>query len=187
MTRKRELYSSAIRSRLMIREALLELMKEKSFDSISISEIMKKADLVRRTFYAHYKTKEDVISMYIDELVCESFEDILKGVEECGGTMALIYFRLWNDHQEFINLLKESKQLILLNTFHIKTEFIRDEYNAFKNLGFSEGAEKYAARFYAGVMWTILAQWIESGMEETPEQLSVLLDELLSVTQRRVG
>lgn len=187
MARKRELYSSAIRSRQMIREALIELMKEKSFDSIFISEIMKRADLVRRTFYAHYKTKEDVILMYIDELICESFDEILKGVQKCNGTMALVYFRLWNEHREFINLLKESGQLILLNNFHKQIKYIHEQSNVFTNMGISKGAEKYAAKFYAGAMWSVLTQWIETGMKETPEELSELLSELFSIAERSEG
>jgi len=184
MTRKRELYASAIRSREMIREALLALMNEKAFDDISISEIMKRADLVRRTFYAHFKTKEEVISQYIDELVSASFDEILKDVEECSGTMALVYFRLWHGEKEFVSVLHQSKQLILLNTFHHQIQQLQEKNNVFTNMGIRAGAEKYAAKFYAGAMWSVLTQWIETGMEETPEELSEILKELLYISQR---
>ncbi len=183
MTRKRELYASAIRSREMIREALLALMKEKAFEDITISEIMKRADLVRRTFYAHFKTKEDVIAHYIDELVSASFDDILRDVEECSGTMALVYFRLWYGAKEFVSLLHQSNQLILLNTFHHQIQQLQEKNEVFTNMGFETGAENYAAKFYAGAMWSVLTQWIETGMKETPEELSDILNELFSISQ----
>jgi len=183
MVRKRELYSSAIRSRLMIRDALLELMSEKNFESISVSEIMKRADLVRRTFYAHYKTKEDIITQYIDSLINDSLDHVLNGVIKCNGSMALVYFRLWNDHKDFITLLKDNNQLVLLNNFHKYINYVHEQSNVFINMGLSSGASKYAAKFYAGAMWSVLSQWIETGMEETPEELSDLLYELFGVSQ----
>lgn len=178
MVRKRNLYSSAIRSRQMIREALIELMAEKHFYDISISEIMKRADLVRRTFYAHFKTKEDVLITYIDELISESIEEVMKGVQKCSGTLALIYFRLWYDHKEFVNLLKKNNQLPLLKAFEKYISHINKQFNAFSNMGFSKKAEKYASNFYAGAMWNVLDMWLEDGMEETPEELSDLFSEL---------
>lgn len=184
MSRKKELYSSAKRSKVMIRGALIDLMREKRFDDIFISEIMKRADLVRRTFYAHYKTKEDVILEYIDELISESFDEIFDGVRECNGTMALVYFRLWDQHKDFVNLLKDSGQLVLLNNFHKQIKEIDNRSNVFSNMGFSESIKKYAAKFYAGAMWSVLTQWIETGMKETPEELAALIQELFNVAER---
>ena len=43
-------YRSSIRSKTMIKEALLELMIEKPFDKITITDIVKKADINRGTF-----------------------------------------------------------------------------------------------------------------------------------------
>ena len=43
-------YRSSIRSKTMIKEALLELMIEKPFDKIAITDIVKKADINRGTF-----------------------------------------------------------------------------------------------------------------------------------------
>ncbi|MBR2950520.1 MAG: TetR family transcriptional regulator, partial [Lachnospiraceae bacterium] len=45
---------SAIRSRRLIREALLELLQEKKFEKITVTDIVKRADINRSTFYAHY-------------------------------------------------------------------------------------------------------------------------------------
>lgn len=187
MTRKRELYSSAIRSRKMIRQALLDLMKEKSFDTISISEIMARADLVRRTFYAHHKSKEDILTMYIDELVNESFDYIFTDVKKCNGSMSLVYFRLWNNHKSFINLLKNNNLLPLLNNFHKQIDEIHDKADVFDKLQISKTTSKYASYFYAGSMWSVLTKWIESGMNETPEELAEILDELIIVSNSIVS
>lgn len=50
-----------LRTRLALRQALLELIKEKGFEAISVEEITERANLGRATFYLHYKDKEDLL------------------------------------------------------------------------------------------------------------------------------
>ena len=54
-------YRSSIRSKTMIKETMLELMVEKPFDKITITDIVKKADINRGTFYAHYDNTSEVL------------------------------------------------------------------------------------------------------------------------------
>lgn len=54
-------YRSSIRSKAMIKEALLSLMVEKPFDKITITDIVKMADINRGTFYAHYENTSEVL------------------------------------------------------------------------------------------------------------------------------
>ncbi len=65
-------YRSSIRSKTMIKEALLDLMVEKPFDKITITDIVKKADINRGTFYAHYDNTSEVLrsisASVIDEI-----------------------------------------------------------------------------------------------------------------------
>lgn len=51
-----------IRTRKLLQTALLELMQEKPFQSISIGDITSRATLNRATFYLHYLDKFDLLS-----------------------------------------------------------------------------------------------------------------------------
>lgn len=55
-------YRSAIRSRKLICNALGELMEEKPLDKITVTDVIKRADINRSTFYAHYDNIPDVIN-----------------------------------------------------------------------------------------------------------------------------
>ncbi len=70
--RKKAEYRSSIRSKQMIKEALLSLMIEKPFEKISITDIVKRADINRGTFYAHYANTSEVLKSIsitaVDEL-----------------------------------------------------------------------------------------------------------------------
>lgn len=68
MAARRE-YRSSIRSRRMIREAFLELLDEKEFRKITVTDIVKRADLNRSTFYAHYPDVNGVVEEIQDEII----------------------------------------------------------------------------------------------------------------------
>ncbi len=61
-------YRSAIRSKRLIREAYVSLMQEKEAEKISVSDIVRLADLNRGTFYAHYTNPNDVKDEIADEI-----------------------------------------------------------------------------------------------------------------------
>lgn len=49
------------RTKILFHQTLLTLLQEKDFTSITISEIVKNADVNRGTFYFHYEKKEDLL------------------------------------------------------------------------------------------------------------------------------
>lgn len=53
-----------------IKDALLEGLREKSFEKLSISSVCAIAQVTRTTFYAHY----DNLNQVLDELILEAFE-----------------------------------------------------------------------------------------------------------------
>ena len=71
MTEKKE-YRSAIRSRRFIRQAFMELLKEKKFEKITVTDIVNRADINRSTFYAHYPDVRGLVEDILDEVVRKS-------------------------------------------------------------------------------------------------------------------
>ena len=56
----RKLDSRVIHTRDALGDALLALMQEKSFESITVQEILDRAGIGRSTFYSHYSDKDDL-------------------------------------------------------------------------------------------------------------------------------
>lgn len=69
--RKRSEYRSSIRSRMMITGALVSLMSRMPFEAITVTDIVKEADINRGTFYSHYKSTYDVVRKAETELARE--------------------------------------------------------------------------------------------------------------------
>ena len=61
----------ARRSRKLLKQSLLELMKEKSFSEISVRDIAEGADMNRGTFYLHYSGTAELLQSVETELLEE--------------------------------------------------------------------------------------------------------------------
>jgi AcrR family transcriptional regulator len=60
-----------VKTKEALHNALLELLKEKSLEIISISEICRKARVNRGTFYLHYGQIEDLFEEYFKEITAD--------------------------------------------------------------------------------------------------------------------
>jgi hypothetical protein len=49
------------RTRQLLRDAFVALLKEKRYEDISVQDIIERADVGRSTFYVHYEGKEDLL------------------------------------------------------------------------------------------------------------------------------
>ena len=64
------------RTKAMLRAALTELLKTKPVNEISVTELTRKADVNRGTFYGHYKDIFDMVEQLENEMFQE-FSDLL--------------------------------------------------------------------------------------------------------------
>lgn len=60
------------RTRRALQAALISLILEKGYDSVTIEEVTERADLGRTTFYLHFRDKEELLMHAIDT-ICEDF------------------------------------------------------------------------------------------------------------------
>ena len=56
------------RTQQLLRAALLSLIEEKGFETLTVQDIIDRANVGRATFYAHFDNKEDLLVSGFDEL-----------------------------------------------------------------------------------------------------------------------
>jgi AcrR family transcriptional regulator len=56
------------RTRLMLRTALISLIREKGFEALTVQDIIDRANVGRSTFYSHFRSKEDLLAGGVEML-----------------------------------------------------------------------------------------------------------------------
>jgi AcrR family transcriptional regulator len=65
-----------VRTRQMLRDALVSLIAEKGFDALTVQDIADRATLNRATFYLHYQDKHDLLVKSLHDAIDELMADI---------------------------------------------------------------------------------------------------------------
>lgn len=162
-------------------EALFELMKEKPYNTITVTEIADKAQLARRTFYRNFNVKEDLLSEYTNYL----FEDYIKSIQEnknlTFGNVLITYFEFWNNHIKELELLKQNNLFYLI--IEMANLFIPDlnkiveaQWHDYAN----QVEEEYICLFSIGGLWNVLSKWIDNKEREEPKEMAKIVEKAIT-------
>src|SRR5207244_10776958 len=70
----------ARRTRKWLQDALIGLMKEKSFEDIQITELTARAQVSRPAFYLHFRSKEELLLSHVDVIFDEFHAEISREI-----------------------------------------------------------------------------------------------------------
>ncbi len=143
-----------------ITEALLRLMRQKSFSKITVSEITQLAGVARVSFYRNYESKEDILVQKLNEAALAWFGQLVKDAD---SDIVLGLF----EHS------LEMKEIALLvyrhNLSHLLLKNINDCVGSKPD---NTAEEAYRNAYLAGSMFGVLDEWIRRGMITSPETMS---------------
>src|SRR5512135_1559032 len=80
----RKLDPRVVRTRQMLRDALVELIEEKGFDALTVQDITDRAELNRATFYLHYRDRQDLLENSLRDAIDELMADLGTSADEQG-------------------------------------------------------------------------------------------------------
>lgn len=108
----RKIYRNSIRSEKAIIRAYVELMQNKEGGRISVTDIVNTADLNRSTFYAHFKSADDVRERIHTDVITKLLRAI--DSDDYGDSLKEPYIRL----RHITEFMKEDEEMykMLLNT-----------------------------------------------------------------------
>lgn len=167
------------RSIILLTEVLLELLKTNSLCEISISQLTQTAGLARNTFYAHFETKENVLSHHMYTLFNDKVKAVLDKRENQYEDFDLLYFEMWSENRDFLKLLERDNLLHLLNRFSHYLDSFCEEYFQAMDCNISELAVPYVNSAYATVLGSIIVKWLTLDFVHTPQELRTILREII--------
>ena len=167
---------NAVRSKNMITDALLELMKIYPYNEITVKQIVLETDLVRKTFYRNFSSKDDVLNSYIATIVSEYINNINNTKEK----VLKVIFDFCDKYKDFLCILSQNNMLYLLSqnlNKHIPLvyEKICGTENPFAK-SFDGLEPKYLIAFNIGAICSVIEKWIEGGMTDSFDEIQNVLE-----------
>lgn len=111
------LNSSSIKTRKLIKKTFAELMNEKKeLSKITVTELVKRADITRSTFYTHYDDIYDVVNDYQMETIelLVSDDKVINSIEDIYNYFDEIFECLKKNEEIYKMLLVSNGSLIFL-------------------------------------------------------------------------
>ena len=161
-------------------KALLRLMGDKAFSSISVSDITSEANVSRMSFYRNYNAIEDILTEHLVEVVEE-----YRAKESDTESKTVFYekkymlrcFRFFYLHREFIDALITAG---MGDLFLAKIT----EYLIQKWIDVEKGTREENLRIsaFAGAIYNMYREWSKGDFLELPEDVATILYDLRKQT-----
>ncbi len=191
MTKVESLDRRKKRTRKLLKDALISLLIEKDFQSITVQDITNVADLNRATFYAHYHDKHDFLQQLTDDILNE-FEEIIMHYSEDNSAVESAQqsydtyvgvFEHFKQHADFYKIMMSPKGVPgffrrLLDILHTAADrgYIRLQLDESQLTVPQDIIKGYISSAYLGV----IVHWLKSGMPYTSEYMAEKLAYILS-------
>ena len=183
MAEKKE-YRSAVRSRRLINQAFLELLKEKPFEKITVTDIVNRADINRSTFYAHYPDVRGMVEALLEHTVSKSVSLIAElDFDELFTDPTPFLTKMLDIGMEHIELYRMlgSSDYAMRQVEEMKIIFMRKAVTADsipEQIRLSSGFQIQITFFIGGILNTF-QQWLQGNLacstEEILQQIASLI------------
>lgn len=171
----------ARRSKKTIVDAMMHLLRDKSYDKITIKEIMEKADMARRTFYGNFSSKDEIIQYYFGNLFNSLEERLRLDGKMSPKKMTEALFELVLEDKENMMIAKRQGLLKMALIEKYSGEFVKF-FNRIESVRGNQMAIKYAAGFYLGGLWKVMDQWLGEGAKVAPVKMAEMFQNMISGT-----
>lgn len=149
----------------LICDGLRSCLKEKSFESITISDIGRVSGVSRSTFYRNFDRMEDVLALMCDRVFEEAFASAYPNISEA-------VFRTWFRHADMIEAVVDiGRGDMLYASLRRCSQKLCPDIPA---LGDSALLD-YLASIIASSMMGIMITWVERGKKESEEELKSMI------------
>lgn len=151
-----------------LENAIFNLLKEKEYKDISISELCNKAWVSRCTFYRNYKDMDDIIYQFFMRQSKKWWEaNYAKFLKEEKNVSVSLF--------EYLLSLKEKILIVYQRGLsHIFEKHIFD--SAINGRNIFDKEQSYSSARVSGSIVGLTNEWVRRGMQDSPEYLAKFLN-----------
>ena len=165
--------------------ALISLLKKKSFEYITVSEICKTAGVNRSTFYLHYETVSDLLNETADFLIKDFrsyFPTNSIDLAECKQND--LVFICDKYLYPYLAYIKDHRAVFVTALSNKKTLGFEEEYRRLFNNIFSPILDRfnypisnrqYVMLYYLNGINAVILEWLKNGCDKSIEEISEII------------
>lgn len=185
------------KTKKLIQQTFIDILEHKSFESITVGDIAKRANINRGTFYLHYLDKFDLLDQieqrlffdlgeHIDELQARYLRS--QTFEKEQEQLADGLFSFIKGHAPVLKILLSDRGRA---GFHLR---FKDSFSekVRKNLEQHESFYvdlqvpiDYFLSFITSAFLGLIEQWIQNDLDKTPEEMTSLYIDIILFIQRK--
>ena len=165
-----------------IEDTLYDLMKQKRYEDISITELSERMNMPRKAFYRYFDSKEDALYAMIDHSMSDysGFSVDRSGETDRSLTRELEeYFKFWYEKRDFLDAIDRSGLMGALIERTINYP-INDRVSVSKFLPDDDEAtrDKVFKFAFSGLVYTMV-QWYRDGFKASTRDMAKISCRLL--------
>ncbi len=150
-----------------IAKAMIDLSAEKSWDKITITDIIRESKVARATFYRNFGSMDDLVTYGIGRFREDYWENAPKSCTEFLCPEMLEYT---------FDYYRKNRELILSYYRSGSSNSVLDIITESMVLSFgdmpSHSISRYRLYYYAGALYNMTIYWLENGMKETAKEMA---------------
>lgn len=185
------------KTKKLIQQTFIDILEHKSFESITVGDIAKRANINRGTFYLHYLDKFDLLDQieqrlffdlgeHIDELQARYLRS--QTFEKEQEQLADGLFSFIKGHAPVLKILLSDRgragfHLRFKNSFSEKVRKNLEQHESFYvDL---QVPIDYFLSFITSAFLGLIEQWIQNDLDKTPEEMTSLYIDIILFIQRK--
>ena len=170
------------RTRNALGDALLELIQEKTFEDITVQQVLDRAGVARATFYKHYQDKDDLLLSDMEEFF-EMMSTLLMRRKEASKRVAPVteFFAHVREMRHLHSALAAADKL--RDFQEMAQEYfaraIRTRLEQLSSPPVSSARSAATAQALAGALLSLMSWWLQSGATASPEEMDELFHRMV--------
>lgn len=176
----------AIQSSELIFKGLLECIKKKPFDQITVSDLQKVSGVARTTFYRAFDNISDVLYWKCDTCFYEVLGNYRPNPFQGELELARHYFEYWINHSDILELLMQIGRQDIIYACHMKNaDILQQRFGNLPGINMKHG--NYFIAIRTGFTISILTVWLKGGRKESADELVQIIEEQLSILTKSIA
>ena len=162
-----------------LKNALIELLFDKTYSEITVADIAKKAGISRGTFYQHFLDKDDLATTISDE-TSERFWNILSKGNLDKPDKILESLKCIKDDAKHFKVISQAPHVEFSKTVRVLLERLVTTNVNLKNRikQKSKITDDLIIEAFCASFESIIFAWIESDFKKSPEEISDIIVKL---------